>query len=276
MEKMKKMSINVQGYGVSHGFAPKARWGFTGTPDFGRICRELEAAGCSVGLVSTKSSAALTLVNSRRGFVVVPKDGWPCAAAPHWKCVAGDEVRAALGRPIIGQRLEEPECPERFRHLQRPDRWSVVYEWGSLIERAWFDLDSGFTTKKEALNMIQGAPQFHAIPPAPAPVVSYDFGTAEARIAGVPLEPKCTWVERRMLDQLAGLRTMIKANAAATWTTQDGRKIRVQDMSDSHLHFAIAKAYRGEFGTPADRKTGIAALKIEAARRLLSDYADLP
>ena len=55
----------------------------------------------------------------------------------------------------------------------------------------------------------------------------------------------------------------------ATWTTGDGSRIRVQAMSDSHLHYALAKAHRGEYPDSVSRNTGIAALKAEAARRLL-------
>ena len=55
------------------------------------------------------------------------------------------------------------------------------------------------------------------------------------------------------------------------WTRADGSKVAVRDMTDAHLHFALAKAYRGEYATVTDRKTGIEALKREAARRLVQE-----
>jgi len=39
-------------------------------------------------------------------------------------------------------------------------------------------------------------------------------------------------------------------------------------MSDSHLHFALAKAYRAEYPDARSRQTGVEALHSEALRRL--------
>jgi hypothetical protein len=55
----------------------------------------------------------------------------------------------------------------------------------------------------------------------------------------------------------------------AEWSTGDGTRIRVRDMTNSHLHYALAKAYRNEYPDYVSRSAGIAALKAEAARRLL-------
>jgi hypothetical protein len=53
------------------------------------------------------------------------------------------------------------------------------------------------------------------------------------------------------------------------WTCGDGRAVLVKDMTDSHLHFAIAKAFRNEYLDSRSRNTGVEALKREALRRLL-------
>ena len=75
--------------------------------------------------------------------------------------------------------------------------------------------------------------------------------------------------------RFASLRMFIASRADATWTQADGTKIRVQAMSDSHLHFALAKAYRKRENRPAGT-TGIEALKAEAARRLLRFWGLAP
>lgn len=52
------------------------------------------------------------------------------------------------------------------------------------------------------------------------------------------------------------------------WTCGDGKRIPVKSMTDSHLFFAIAKAFRDEYPDSKSRADGVAALKAEAARRL--------
>jgi hypothetical protein len=88
------------------------------------------------------------------------------------------------------------------------------------------------------------------------------------------VEPTCTPTERRTLNRLAALRAFTTRHLESTWTQADGAKVRVQGMSDSHLHYALAKAYRNEYGTSIDRLTGIDALKAEAARRLLAKWLE--
>lgn len=176
---------------------PDQKWGFTATPDFPRICRELAQTGCAVGLVTMKGERPVTLIDTRTAKVPPGAASRPVVgAAPHWHVVADDQTKAALGvRPV---RVE------------------------------------GF--KASALE-----------------------ATPQATLDKTA-EQNARFVSRRMF---------IASRADATWTQADGTKIRVQAMSDSHLHFALAKAYRNEYGTSADRLTGIDALKAEAARRLL-------
>lgn len=59
-----------------------------------------------------------------------------------------------------------------------------------------------------------------------------------------------------------------KAPEPDMWTTGDGSRIEVTKMTDAHLHYAIAKIYRGEYPDAKCRTLGFNALKREAARRL--------
>jgi hypothetical protein len=62
---------------------------------------------------------------------------------------------------------------------------------------------------------------------------------------------------------------VIESTGLESWTCGDGRAVLVKDMTDSHLHFAIAKAFRNEYPDSRSRDTGVEALKREALRRLL-------
>ncbi len=53
-----------------------------------------------------------------------------------------------------------------------------------------------------------------------------------------------------------------------TWTSESGGRVEISKMTDAHLHYALAKAYRGEYQDTHNRKVGIDALKAEAVRRL--------
>lgn len=53
------------------------------------------------------------------------------------------------------------------------------------------------------------------------------------------------------------------------WTCGDGKRVRVSEMNDSHLFYAIAKAFRQEYPDARTREVGIDALKAEALRRLV-------
>ncbi len=57
------------------------------------------------------------------------------------------------------------------------------------------------------------------------------------------------------------------------WTSQDGRELRVQAMSDSHLFYALAKGRRGEYGTWSEGAFKVKALESEALRRLAGVHA---
>lgn len=178
---------------------PNESWGFTAAPDFPRICRELASVGCVVGLVTMKGEKPVTLIDTRTAKVPAGVASRPVAgAAEHWKVVADDQTKAALGiRPV---RVEGFTATR----LTEPDPWAAA--------------------------------------------------SAEDR------------------SRLASLRMFVGKHADSTWTTADGSKVRVQAMSDSHLHYALAKAYRGEYPDSASRLAGIDALKAEAARRLLRTW----
>jgi hypothetical protein len=182
--------------------AKRTEWGFTAEPDFPRICRELEDAGCAFGVVC-QNGGTVTVFHSKKCQVgPLRAHARIVTDAPNWWCVAGDHSARII--------------------LERQGPVSV---------------------------------RGYGAPPSPP---------AAAKAIGLRAE-----AEAIQLHQLAQLRKAVAAYADATWTQADGAKVRVQAMSDAHLHFALAKAYRGEFAVSADRMTGIEALKAEATRRLL-------
>lgn len=52
------------------------------------------------------------------------------------------------------------------------------------------------------------------------------------------------------------------------WVSGDGARVRIQDMTDSHLFFSLAKGYRGEYGPRSVAQSRMPALEAEAKRRL--------
>lgn len=76
-------------------------------------------------------------------------------------------------------------------------------------------------------------------------------------------------------DSLA-LADLTEPNQVAEWTNGDGSKTQVGAMSPQHLHYALAKALRGEYPDSASRRTGVRALKIEAFRRLRNELTSTP
>ncbi len=87
-------------------------------------------------------------------------------------------------------------------------------------------------------------------------------------------ETKTSTIEN-VPTEMDQLRNNLRGFADAEWTQGDGSRIRVGMMTDQHLHYALAKAYRGEYPDYVSRRTGIAALKAEAARRLLRAWTKL-
>jgi hypothetical protein len=73
--------------------------------------------------------------------------------------------------------------------------------------------------------------------------------------------------------ELVKVRTETKKSEQAMWTCGDGKRVKVRDMTDSHLFFAIAKGRRGEYPDSVTRKAGVEALEAEALRRLTRDLA---
>lgn len=81
---------------------PDSEWGFTATPDFPRICRELEQTGAVVGRVAMKGETPVTLIDTRTAKVPGGHASRSVVGAPaHWRVVAGSCEKAALGiRPV--------------------------------------------------------------------------------------------------------------------------------------------------------------------------------
>lgn len=124
---------------------------------------------------------------------------------------------------------------------------------------------------------VAGAPSWHVVAGNASKAA---LGVRPVRVEGFTAtrltEPAPVAPPNPDAGRLASLRMFIASKADATWTTGDGSKVRVQAMSDSHLHFALAKAYRGEYVDSASRLAGIDALKAEAARRLLRTWGLAP
>jgi hypothetical protein len=71
------------------------------------------------------------------------------------------------------------------------------------------------------------------------------------------------WHERQLRD----IEGRLEASKDAEWCKGDGNAIRVQAMSGSHLFYAIAKGYRGEY--PPHYARSLVHLENEALRRLI-------
>jgi hypothetical protein len=73
-----------------------------------------------------------------------------------------------------------------------------------------------------------------------------------------------------LYDQTVPTTKAKASEAKPMWTTHTGARMPVEKMDEAHLHYALAKAYRGEYPdqTSAARGEGIQNLKNEAARRL--------
>lgn len=52
------------------------------------------------------------------------------------------------------------------------------------------------------------------------------------------------------------------------WASADGRRVKIADMTDSHLFFSLAKGYRGEYGPRSVAQARMPALEAEARGRL--------
>lgn len=70
---------------------------------------------------------------------------------------------------------------------------------------------------------------------------------------------------RFLLRKYDGIQGRIDASKDAEWVTGSGEHVRVQAMNGSHLHYAIAKGLRGEYG--GGRR--LVHLQNEALRRLI-------
>jgi len=68
--------------------------------------------------------------------------------------------------------------------------------------------------------------------------------------------------------QLQAIEGRLAASKDAEWMTGRGEIVRVQAMSGSHLFYAIAKGYRGEY--PPQYARALIHLENEAMRRLIA------
>lgn len=89
----------------------------------------------------------------------------------------------------------------------------------------------------------------------------------EAKDALDALEKEYNTQNAQSPDRLV-LADQTEPNQVRRWTTGDGTRIPVGNMTDSHLFYALAKAKRGEYPDTASRATGVCALELEAFRRL--------
>lgn len=148
------------------------------------------------------------------------------------------------------------------------------------------------------------ARSYSATPPKPAAVphvVLYKIGSGECLIASndcpyiypskeaaekaILDNPNCSnhgddrsrWVAQpydvtKAMHRLArdnGFEPAVKVEPVVEmWTTGDGRRIPVTEMSNPHLYYAIAKIHRGEYPDSKCREVGLPALQKEVLRRL--------
>lgn len=64
---------------------------------------------------------------------------------------------------------------------------------------------------------------------------------------------------------------LAKSPGQDLWTSGDGSRVPVREMSFAHLFYAIAKASRNEYPDSKTRALGVQALKREATYRLLRE-----
>lgn len=135
--------------------APIAQWGFTAKPDFARICRELAESGASVGRVSTKGSAPVTLVRSgsaadqtrtrKRLFASY------VTGAADWFVLSGDHVAALLEPRPSPVRVEAfgapPAPPVAPRTVRVKHRFARIGQMSTAeyLAGAGQKLEPGFT-----------------------------------------------------------------------------------------------------------------------------------
>jgi hypothetical protein len=143
--------------------APIAQWGFTAKPDFARICRELAESGASVGRVSTKGSAPVTLVRSGSAAdqTLTRKQLFASyvTGAADWFVLSGDHVAAlleprpspvrveAFGLPPAGAPPAPPAPPVAPRTVRVQHRFPKVGQMSTAeyLAGAGQKLEPGFT-----------------------------------------------------------------------------------------------------------------------------------
>jgi hypothetical protein len=96
---------------------PKCEWSFTAKPDFARICRELAAQGATIGRVSMKGEAPVTLQDTAgRPLERVRKLGAPYSFVEgtdsRWVVIQGDHVLELLAiAPVKVEGWSVPPAP---------------------------------------------------------------------------------------------------------------------------------------------------------------------
>lgn len=118
--------------------------------------------------------------------------------------------------------------------------------------------------------------------------VAVDYAGLEARALMntwkkvAPTDPRISLFDIKTANYKFGVDVVSYPSAATftvdaplpeEWTCGDGRAVKIKGMADSHLYFAIAKYYRGDYPSDSGKKErerdhACKALKAEAARRL--------
>lgn len=70
------------------------------------------------------------------------------------------------------------------------------------------------------------------------------------------------------VKKLTSIERIINRSRGQSWTCGDGKRVPINEMSDSHLFYALAKARRSEYPDSWSRQVGVQALEGEALRRL--------
>lgn len=92
---------------------------------------------------------------------------------------------------------------------------------------------------------------------------------AKLPTAAAPVNPPDPRDEK--LKRLEAVRELIAKHADDLWLSENGRSIKTREMHKSHLYFALAKAYRGEYPS-GEFKGRVDKLEVEALRRLSEPY----
>lgn len=84
------------------------------------------------------------------------------------------------------------------------------------------------------------------------------------------VDPRAS-ADAERLKRLEAMREFLAQHANDEWLSQNGSRMSTREMSQSHLYFALAKAYRGEYPA-AEFRGRTDKLEAEALRRLTNRF----